>query len=59
MFVMNVYEKFYIFRRLIMYLPLMEEICVSHARRGRPATYRQAYYHHSCLEKIKGERRVK
>ena len=37
----------------------MEEICVSHARQERPATYRQAYYHHSCLEKIKGERRVK
>ncbi len=37
----------------------MEEICVSHARRGRPATYRQAYYHHSCLEEIKGERRIK
>ena len=37
----------------------MEEICVSHARQERPATYRQAYYHHSCLEKIKGVRRVK
>ena len=37
----------------------MEEICVSHARQERPATYRQAYYHHSCLKKIKGERTVK
>lgn len=30
----------------------MRPICTRHARRGRSATYRQAYYHKTCLDEI-------
>lgn len=34
----------------------MEQVCVRHAGRGHAATYRQAYYHKSCLAKLNKER---
>lgn len=30
----------------------MRPICTRHARKGRSATYRQAYYHKACLDEI-------